>query len=112
EILPLGEFTNEGDYFEGDLEKEPTPKLAIDGGYSFNNNAKRSQGQSGKYLHQALDLKTTFFDAIFKYSGWAYQVEYMRLDVDNPITLKVDEDPIYAFKGFGYNHQLSYLIDQ
>lgn len=110
EFLPLGEFTNGGDYFEGDLEREPTPKLSIGGGYSYNKQALRSRGQTGKYLHEPLDLKTSFFDLIFKYNGWAYQAEYMRLDVDDPVTEQLGENPIYAFKGDGLNQQLSYLI--
>src|SRR5690606_37896316 len=71
EFLPLGEFTNGGDYSEGDLEREPRPKIAIGGGYSYNAKAKRSQGQTGRFLHSPLTLKTTYFDAIFKYAGWA-----------------------------------------
>ncbi len=110
EILPLGEFTNGGDYSEGDLEREPTPKLSLGGGYSYNDRTMRSRGQTGKYLHNPLTLKTTFFDLIFKYRGWAYQAEFMRLDVDDPITIKAEETPIYAYKGRGLNQQLSYLI--
>ncbi|WP_400262846.1 porin [Sphingobacterium sp. SG20118] len=36
EFLPLGNFKNGGDYSEGDLEREETPKLSIGGGYSYN----------------------------------------------------------------------------
>lgn len=111
EFLPLGEFTNGGDYSEGDLEREPRPKISIGGGYSYNAKAKRSQGQTGRFMHSPLNLKTSYFDAIFKYAGWAYQAEFMKLDVDRPITLDEDGlDPIYAFKGQGLNQQLSYLI--
>jgi len=111
EFLPLGEFTNGGDYSEGDLERESRPKLSIGGGYSYNARTTRSRGQTGKFLHSPLTLKTTFFDAIFKYSGWAYQAEFMKLDVDRPITVDAaGENPIYAFKGQGLNQQLSYLI--
>lgn len=110
EILPFGEFTNGGDYFEGDLEREETPKLSIGGGYSYNDNTTRSRGQTGKNLYDARTLKTSFADAILKYRGWAYQAEYMRLDVDNPITVNADNERRYAFKGEGLNQQLSYLI--
>lgn len=111
EFLPLGEFTNGGDYSEGDLERESRPKLSIGGGYSYNARTTRSRGQTGKFLHSPLTLKTTFLDAIFKYSGWAYQAEFMKLDVDRPITVDAaGENPIYAFKGQGLNQQLSYLI--
>lgn len=110
EFLPLGAFTNGGDYSEGDLEREPKPKLSIGGGYSYNDRTTRTRGQTGTSLYRPLTLKTTFVDAIFKYSGWAYQAEYMKLDVDQPITSHEDGDVAYAFKGQGLNQQLSYLI--
>lgn len=112
EFLPLGEFTNGGDYYEGDLEYEESPKLSIGGGYSFNDRTTRAHGQTGAYLGSPLSLKTTFYDAIFKYRGWAYQVEYMKRAVDNPITIDKEGDPIHAFKGQGVNQQLSYVIDR
>ncbi len=112
EFLPLGEFTNGGDYYEGDLEYEETPKLSIGGGYSFNDRTMRVHGQTGKYLGAPLTLKTSFYDALFKYRGWAYQVEYMKRAVDDPITVDRDGEMIYAFKGQGVNQQLSYLINK
>lgn len=68
ELLPLGEFTNNGDYFEGDLEREPKPKLSLGGGYSNNENAKRSGGQLGKYLFESRDIETTMFDLLYKHN--------------------------------------------
>lgn len=112
EFLPLGQFTNGGDYNEGDLEYEETPKLSIGGGYSFNDRTTRAGGQTGTFIASPLTLKTSFYDAIFKYRGWAYQVEYMRRNVDDPITRDENDDEIYAFKGQGINQQLSYLLDR
>jgi hypothetical protein len=45
ELLPMGQFTNGGDYYEGDLAREPKAKLSIAFGYSFNQNAVRTGGQ-------------------------------------------------------------------
>ncbi len=112
EFLPLGEFTNGGDYYEGDLEYEETPKLSIGGGYSFNDRTTRVHGQTGTYLGAPLTLKTSFYDAIFKYRGWAYQVEYMKRAVDDPVTIDREGEMIYSFKGQGVNQQLSYLINK
>ncbi|WP_257670312.1 OprO/OprP family phosphate-selective porin [Parapedobacter tibetensis] len=112
EFLPLGEFTNNGDYYEGDLEYEETPKLSIGGGYSFNDRTTRSGGQTGKYITTPLSLKTSFYDAIFKYRGWAYQVEYMERGVDDPFSTDEEGETIYAFKGKGINQQLSYLLSR
>ncbi len=112
EFLPLGEFTNEGDYSEGDLEREQTPKLSIGGGYSYNDRTTRTGGQTGEYAYNPLTLKTAFIDAMFKYAGWAYQVEYMKRDVANPITISQEGDVEYAYKGQGVNQQLSYLLGE
>src|SRR5690606_38125588 len=114
EFLPLGEFENSGDYSEGDLEREEKPKLSIGGGYSYNDRSIREGGQLGKYVLNPFTLKTGFADAIFKYQGFAYQVEYMRRDVDNPLNV-LEEDPseqTYAYKGWGVNQQTSYLLNK
>lgn len=114
EFLPLGGFANDGDYSEGDLEKEEAPKLSIGGGYSYNDRTTRSGGQTGKYVADPFTLKTAFADLLFKYQGWAYAAEYMRRDVDNPLNV-LASDPtkeVHAYKGWGVNQQLSYLLDQ
>ncbi|MCA5006554.1 porin [Sphingobacterium bovistauri] len=114
EFLPMGEFENAGDYSEGDLEREETPKLSIGGGYSYNDRTIREGGQLGRYVMNPFSLKTGFADAIFKYQGFAYQVEYMRRDVDNPLNV-LEEDPTeqtYAYKGWGINQQTSYLLNK
>ncbi|MGO1243756.1 MAG: porin [Sphingobacterium sp.] len=120
EFLPLGEFTNGGDYSEGDLEREVKPKLSIGGGYSYNDGTKREGGQTGRFVQNPFTLKTAFADAIFKYSGFAYQIEYMRRDVDNPFNIVDDQfnkkdgpenEHTHAFKGWGANQQASYLLN-
>ncbi|WP_312136002.1 porin [Sphingobacterium sp.] len=114
EFLPLGKFTNDNDYSEGDLEREETPKLSIGGGYSYNDKTIREGGQLGRYVQNPFTLKTSFADAIFKYMGFAYEAEYMRRDVDNPLNLTDEEDPeqTYAYKGWGVNQQASYLLNK
>ncbi len=112
EILPLGEFTNGGDYYEGDLEYEESPKLAIGAGHSYNDRTTRAGGQIGKYISTPVTLKTSFYDAIFKYRGWAYQVEYMKRDTDDPFSTDEDGEPVYAYKGQGVNQQFSYILNK
>lgn len=121
EFLPLGEFTNNGDYSEGDLEREETPKLSIGGGYSYNDRTTREGGQLGRYVKNPFTLKTAFADAIFKYQGFAYQAEYMRRDVKDPFNVVDDrfnqvdgpeEELTYAQKGWGVNQQASYLLNK
>lgn len=114
EFLPFGEFTNGGDYSEGDLERETTPKFSFGGGYSYNDRTIREGGQTGRFVANPFTLKTAFADAIFKYQGFAYQVEYMRRDVDNPLNVTDNDSPedTYAYKGWGINQQTSYLLNQ
>ncbi|MEI5984698.1 MULTISPECIES: porin [Sphingobacterium] len=114
EFLPLGKFTNENDYQEGDLVREETPKISFGGGYSYNDRTIREGGQTGRYVQNPFTLKTSFADMIFKYMGFAYQAEYMRRDVDNPLNI-TDEDepePTVAYKGWGLNQQISYLMNK
>lgn len=110
ELLPLGAFTNGGDYFEGDLAREQTPKLSLGGGYSFNSGAIRVEGQTGPFLYDAVDLTTTHADLLFKYNGWAYAAEFMRRSADQPFTYNTSGDMRYAFAGQGVNQQLSYVF--
>lgn len=113
EFLPFGKFTNDGDYSEGDIEREETPKLSIGTGYSYNDNTVREGGQTGRFVKDPFTLKTAFADAIFKYQGFAYQAEYMQRDVDNPLNV-IDDDKAeetYAYKGWGLNQQTSYLLN-
>jgi hypothetical protein len=76
EFLSLGDFKNSGDYSEGDLEFEPTPKLSVAATYSFNQKAARTGGQLGKTLPEPVDMQTFIADMMFKYNGWALLGEY------------------------------------
>lgn len=110
ELLPLGAFTGEGDYSEGDLEREPKPKISIAAGYSRNKKTNRTGGQLGKELYRSVDMATWMIDAIGKYRGWAYSVEYIKRHVDNPLTYNSSGSLRYAFTGDGINHQFSYIF--
>lgn len=110
ELLPLGVFTGDGDYSEGDLEREPKPKISFAAGYSMNKKTNRSGGQLGKELYSSVDMATWMFDAIGKYKGWAYSVEYLKRHVDNPLTYNGLGSLRYAFTGEGINHQFSYIF--
>jgi phosphate-selective porin OprO/OprP len=110
ELLPLGEFTGDGDYSEGDLEREPKPKISLAAGYSMNKKTNRSGGQLGKELYSSINMATWMFDAIGKYKGWAYSVEFLKRHVDNPLTYNSLGSLRYAFTGEGINHQFSYIF--
>lgn len=111
EILPLGAFTKDGTYFEGDIMREKKPKLMFSGAFQQNNHARRTQGQLGNDLFEKRTMKSVLLDAMFKYNGWAAMSSFMsRTTTKNAITF--DPDDItnfnYAFVGNGFDYQLSY----
>jgi phosphate-selective porin OprO and OprP len=110
EWLPFGEFKNDGDYSEGDLERESTIKLSLAGGYSLNKGTTNTGGQLGTDLYSPVDMRTTILDALVKYKGFAYAVEYLSRKTDNPLTYNTSGDLSYAFEGRGINQQASYIF--
>lgn len=112
EWLPFGRFTDGNDYVEGDLAREKTPKLSLAGTYSYNASALRQAGQLGNDLFEARSIKNYSFDALFKYSGWAWYSEYAKRDVADPITVNPSDatKTRLILAGYGYMSQLSYLF--
>jgi phosphate-selective porin OprO/OprP len=110
ELLPMGRFTNGGDYFEGDLARESTPKISIGLTYSSNQNAIRTGGQLGRYLYNSRDILTNMVDFLFKYNGWAFATEFLHRDANDPITVNDQGDKRYVYVGHGQNFQGSYLF--
>ncbi len=112
ELLPFGEFSNNGNYFEGDLSREAKPKLSIGMGYSNNENAKRSGGQLGKFLYETRDIETTMVDLLYKHNGWAFAAEYLKRYAFDPVTVNPNDatQEQHVFAGHGQNYQGSYLF--
>lgn len=110
EILPLGKFTNKGDYFEGDLEREKTPKLSLAGGYHYNESAARTAGTLGKDLYQNRNISSVIADLLFKYRGFAFSAEYLNRYTNSPITLNASNQERIIYVGEGKMMQLSYLF--
>lgn len=110
EVLPLGKFTNGGDYFEGDLEREPSPKISLAGGMSHNEQARRTAGQIGRDLYAPSDIQTYIFDGLFKYRGVAFYAEYMAREADNPVAFNNAGQQRHVLTGQGQNYQLSYIF--
>ncbi|TXK36848.1 porin [Pontibacter qinzhouensis] len=110
ELLPFGKFTNEGDYFEGDLEREPNVKVSLAGGLSHNRRARRAGGQIGRDLYQERDLRTYIFDGLVKYQGLAVFAEHMARNTENPFTESTSGDSRHVITGHGQNFQVSYLF--
>lgn len=109
ELQPLGAFTDNGDYFEGDLAREEKPKFAIAGGYQFNDMAVRTGGQLGKDLLSSRSFHVYMADLVFKFKGIALTSEYIRRDTEgNPAVLGTDNKVRTILTGDGINNQLSY----
>ncbi|MCU0438477.1 MAG: OprO/OprP family phosphate-selective porin [Raineya sp.] len=112
ELLPLGEFTDTGDYFEGDVAREERPKISIAGGYHFNDMAVRTQGQLGRDLFSAKSYHTYLVDFLLKYKGFALSSEYIRRDTEgSPITTSSDGATRNVITGDGINTQISYCFE-
>lgn len=112
EFLPLGDFTDGGDYFEGDVSREEKPKLSLAGGYHFNDLAVRSQGQLGKDLYAGRSYSVYLADVLFKYRGFAVSSEYIRrVASTSPVTQNASTGAFrYLVEGDGVNNQISYCM--
>ncbi len=111
EFLPLGEFTDAGDYYEGDLAREQKPKISIAGGYHFNDLAVRTGGQLGKDLLATRSFNVYFAELLLKYKGISASSEYIRRDTDgSPIILGSDGKTRTITTGDGINTQVSYCF--
>lgn len=108
ELLPLGAFSERNDYSEGDLLREPRPKLSVAATLHFNDQAKRTMGELGFPLYEPRDLNAYHVDLLFKYNGWALSSEYLNRTCDNPKTYDSDGNLRYVYVGQGINTQLSY----
>ena len=112
ELMPLGAFTRDGTYFEGDVVREKKPKLLISGAFQQNNHARRTQGQLGNDLFEKRTMKSVLLDGMFKYNGWAAMMSYMsRTTTENAVTFNPDDatESSYVFVGNGFDYQASYI---
>lgn len=115
EIYPFGNFKSGGEYFEGDIKREETPKLMLSGVYHKNFGAQYDRGQQGSQLFESKNLQSVFIDAIAKYNGWAGMISYMNRSTNNSaITYAIDEtgnpSRSHVFVGHGMDYQLSYTF--
>ena len=110
EWLPFGLFTNDGDYFEGDLMREEKPKLAFGSTISYNEKARRTGGQIGTFLDDATDIRTFIADGIFKYNGFSIYGEYFFRNATNFFVTDINGDNNFIYSGQGIMIQTSYLF--
>jgi phosphate-selective porin OprO/OprP len=109
ELLPFGTFTDNGDYFEGDLAREEKPKISLAGAYHFNDMAVRTAGQLGKDLMGERSYNLYIADFLFKFRGFALSSEYIRRDTEgSPVVMGTDNKARTILTGDGINTQISY----
>lgn len=123
EYLPLGEFASKGDYFEADLKREPTPKLAFGGSINLNKGDARQKrtgvflvDENGDYLTN--DLQTILLDVMFKYKGFSAFAEYAdkRCVLDDGVRHEdvveqmIDANGRSYHTGTGFMMQAGYLL--
>ncbi|TAE26232.1 MAG: porin [Candidatus Kapaibacterium sp.] len=108
-FFPLGNFSNNGDYYVSDLAFEKSPKFYIAAAAARNDNALRSGGTIGTTLFEARSMDNFFIDGIFKYAGFSFYGEYARRFMAQP--LSSDGTSIRAaFAGDGLNLQAGYFV--
>ncbi|PCH67205.1 MAG: FmdC precursor [Bacteroidetes bacterium] len=113
EVLPLGDFTKKGDYFEGDLFRESKPKLALGFTYGFNDNAIKSNGQKGDIMTESRDINSLFGDLMFKYNGFSVLGEYANKTTTDGSAAIIDTSGALLesfYTGTGMNFQMGYLL--
>lgn len=119
ELLPFGEFIKKGDYSQGDLEREPSPKLMLGAVYDFNDDAVKTRSNMGNFMVlddgslYRTDITTIFFDAMFKYRGLSIMAEYANREADMPLAMLQGETETFDYavlEGSGVNFQTSYLF--
>lgn len=110
EILPFGLFEKFGDYFEGDLMREQTPKLSSGFTYSYNEGTLKTGGQIGIPLFEPRDMTTLATDWLLKYRGFSFAAEWLYRDSDNPLTYNDEGSMRYVYNGLGQNYQAGYIF--
>jgi phosphate-selective porin OprO/OprP len=117
EVLPFGNFKSKGDYSEGDLVREPKPKLMVAATYDFNNDAVKTRSNLGSYMKTAdgfyqTNIATIFVDGMFKYKGFSFMGEYANREADAPIAVEKDGTATgdIVLEGDAFNFQGSYLL--
>ena len=117
ELLPFGDFLSDGDYKGSDQKREETPKLMLAATYDVNSNAVRERSNQGNYMFTdngfyETNINTLFVDAMFKYDGFSFMVEYAHRTASDPLAKNSDGtltgDVVQI--GNGINLQTGYLF--
>lgn len=117
ELLPFGEFTDNGEFSGSDQKREKTPKLMFGAAYDHNQDAVKTRSNQGSYMVNDIgfhhtDINTFFLDAMFKYKGFSFMGEYAHRAAKDPLAKNADGsltgDGVLV--GNGLNLQTGYLF--
>lgn len=117
ELLPLGDFIQNGDYTESDIHREQSPKLSVAAALYYNQDAYSvigNEATSANWDGINDDIASLYVDALFKYDGFSLLAEYADRTVDNEI-LQVNNGPAtYSFisGGNGFTAQAGKFISE
>ena len=95
DLLPFGNFKNNGDYEGDDLTREQAPKLLLGIVYDYNNNAVKTRSNMGSYMRTdyglfETDITTFFINSHFKYKGFSFMGEYTDRNTKDPYSKNSD----------------------
>jgi hypothetical protein len=113
EARPLGPIDDDS---EGDLERREVPGLAIGAGIARNWNTNRQRSTTGAtFVGGTTDYLHLAADAVFKWQGFAAQLEYLwkKTADDTIISAAADGAPVteWTRSGSGWVAQASYAFD-
>lgn len=111
-VRPFGAFD---DYVDGDLERSPTPKLAIAVAAAYNNNTNRQRSTfNTPYQFARFDYTHLTADALFKLRGLSILAEVLYRKASRPFveqtspTGEIERED--ARNAWGYFAQAGYLV--
>jgi len=120
ELRPLGAIDDDR---EGDLERKPTPRLALGAAVALNLNTNRVRSTTGatykspttsSYTGGTVDYTHVATDLVFKWSGFALQAEYLLRNAARNRVLSKDAagEQVVEFSrsGYGWILQASYVF--
>lgn len=112
ELLPMGAFKAGGDYTEGDLAREPSPKLSLGGSYQYNDLTTRTRGALGPVLYAQRTTQIVYADALLKWSGFSLYGEWAQRTGEDPVTrdTKDTTKTSAVFVGNGFMAQAMYVL--
>ncbi len=117
ELLPMGEMSQNGEYFEGDLVFEPDLKLVFGVSSAFMDGAARANGTVGEIFTTTgvqgdpivrRSQWMHYFDTLMKWQGHSLYLEWVIKGADNPIINTRQA----VLTGQAYNIQFGKMLSQ